>query len=292
MRINLENYPKFSVRNCMEYKLLIRFLMFWLTLFAFFKSDWALTQTFDFIDQFDVSRNSLIISKAVAITSISGSSKVTIINGEYSINGGDFTSEPGTVTNLDQIRASVISSSNYGSVVTAQVNIDGRNASFSVRTEDDPNIGWALVPTILSRINPPVFPDRDFNIINFGAVGNGLVDCTKAFNKAIDSCRNAGGGRVIVPDGTYLTGAIHLKSNVNLYISKNAVVKFSQEPVDYLPVVFTRFEGTECYNYSPPIYAFEQKNIAITGSGTLDGQGDNEHWWPWKSTGSADVSQL
>ena len=69
-------------------------------------------------------------------------------------------------------------------------------------------------------------------------------------------------------------------------------MKFSQNPSDYLPVVFTRFEGTECYNYSPFIYAFEKENIAVTGQGTLDGQGDNEHWWPWKSAGDADVSRL
>jgi len=275
-----------------KHNLLISFLMFWLTLFAFFIPDWALTQTFDFIDQFDVLRNSLIISEPVAITGISEGSEITIINGKYSINNSDFTSEPGTVKNLDQIRVRVTSSPNYGSVVTAQVHIDGMSASFSVRTKDDPNSGWASVPTILSRINPPVFPNRDFNIINFGAVGDGLVDCTEAFNKAITACHNAGGGRVVVPDGTYLTGAIHLKSNVNLYISKNGVVKFSQDPADYFPVVFTRFEGTECYNYSPPIYAFEQQNIAITGQGTLDGQGDSGHWWPWKSTGNADVSQL
>ena len=272
--------------------LLIDFFTIWLTLIVFFLSDCANTQTFDFIDQFDVSRNSLITSEAVTITGISGSSEVTIINGEYSINGGDFNSAPGTVTNLDQISARVTSSSNYGSVVTAQVNIGGISASFSARTEDDPNMGWALVPTIIARINPPLFPGKDFSIIDFGAIGDGLVDCTEAFRNAIEACHNDGGGRIVIPDGTYLTGAIHLKSNVNLYVSKNAIVKFSQNLADYLPVVYTRFEGTECYNYSPPIYAFEQQNIAITGSGTIDGQGDNEHWWPWKQTGNQDVSQL
>ncbi len=275
-----------------KHTLLIDFFTNWLTLSVFFLSDCANTQTFDFIDQFDVSRNSLITSEAVTITDISGSSEVTIINGEYSINGGDFTSIPGTVTNLDQISARVISSSNYGSIVTAQVSIGGISASFSVRTEDDPNMGWALVPIMLARINPLVFPDKEFNIIDFGAIGDGLVDCTEAFRNAIEACHNDGGGRVVVPDGTYLTGAIHLKSNVNLYVSKNATVKFSQNPIDYLPVVYTRFEGTECYNYSPPIYAFEQQNIALTGSGTLDGGGDKEHWWQWTQLDDRDVSQL
>jgi polygalacturonase len=78
-----------------------------------------------------------------------------------------------------------------------------------------------------------------------------------------------------------LTGAIHLKSNVNLHVSPGATIKFSKNPGDYLPVVFTRWEGTELMNYSPFIYAFEQTNIAITGEGTLDGQSGTDSWWPW-----------
>ena len=93
--------------------------------------------------------------------------------------------------------------------------------------------------------------------------------------------QQAGGGKVVVPAGMYLTGAIHLKSNVNLEVSEGATIKFSQNPKDYLPVVFSRWEGIELLNYSPFIYAFEQQNIAITGAGTLDGQSDNDHWWPW-----------
>src|SRR6185503_17511876 len=99
--------------------------------------------------------------------------------------------------------------------------------------------------------------------------------------KAIAACNKAGGGRVVVPQGTFLTGAIHLKSNVNLVVSKDATIKFSKAPNDYLPVVFSRWEGTELMNYSPFIYAFEQRNIAITGEGTLDGQSGNDSWWPW-----------
>ena len=138
-----------------------------------------------------------------------------------------------------------------------------------------------LMPAILERIKPPRFPNRTFNLHRFGAKADGRTDCTAAFRSAIDECSKAGGGRVLVPSGTYLTGAIHLKSNVNLEISRGAIVKFSQNPKDYLPVVFSRWEGVELFNYSPFIYAFEQRNIAITGQGTLDGQSDNEHWWPW-----------
>jgi polygalacturonase len=141
---------------------------------------------------------------------------------------------------------------------------------------------WETVmPSILERIKPPRFPNRTFNLNRFGAKADGQTDCTAAFRRAIDQCSKAGGGKVVVPPGTYLTGAIHLKNNVNLEVAEGARIKFSQNPKDYLPVVFSRWEGVEVFNYSPFIYAFEQRNIAITGKGTLDGQSDNEHWWPW-----------
>ena len=141
---------------------------------------------------------------------------------------------------------------------------------------------WETVmPSILERIKPPRFPKRSFYLNRFGAKGDGRADCTAAFRRAIDQCARAGGGKVVVPEGAYLTGAIHLKSNVNLEIADGATIKFSQNPKDYLPVVFSRWEGVELFNYSPFIYAFGQHNIAITGKGRLDGQSDNEHWWPW-----------
>jgi polygalacturonase len=98
---------------------------------------------------------------------------------------------------------------------------------------------------------------------------------------AIDACTLAGGGRVIVPAGDYLTGAIRLLSNVNLHISKGATLRFSPNPRFYLPAVYTRWEGVECVNYSSFVYAYGQKNIGITGDGTLDGQADSRNWWPW-----------
>jgi polygalacturonase len=150
---------------------------------------------------------------------------------------------------------------------------------------------WDQVPGILKRIVPPVFPDRSFNVKDYGAEGDGATDCTDAFRKAIEACHEGGGGIVLVPDGTYLTGAIHLKSHVNLRLSAGAVIRFSTDPQKYLPVVFTRFECTEVMNYSGLIYAMDQVNIAITGSGTLDGQGDA--WWGWKgSKSSGDIKAL
>jgi polygalacturonase len=145
---------------------------------------------------------------------------------------------------------------------------------------DDP---WARLPEILAQINPPVFPARDFQITDFGAVGDGMTDATSALKAAIEACHRAGGGRVIVPPGEFLTGPIRLLSNVNLHISAGATLRFSTDPGRYLPVVFTRWEGVELMNYAPLVYAFEQKNLAITGSGTLDGQADAAHWWPWKA---------
>jgi polygalacturonase len=148
------------------------------------------------------------------------------------------------------------------------------------QVQDDP---WRKVPQILARIKPPVFPAGDFDVREFGARGDGKSDNTEAFRKAIDACAKAGGGRVVVSKGEFETGAIDLKSNVNLHISGDATVRFSRDPDKY-PLVLTRFEGTELMNYSPFIYAFEQENIAITGSGTIDGNADAEHWWNWRST--------
>ncbi len=142
--------------------------------------------------------------------------------------------------------------------------------------------GWENAAEILQRISPPVFPDRIFIITKFGAVGDGKTDCTSAIKKAIDKCSASGGGTVMVPGGIFLTGAIHLKSNINFHVSKEAVVRFLTDPKKYLPVVFTRWEGVECMNYSPFIYAYDQENIAITGEGVLHGAGANENWWSWK----------
>jgi polygalacturonase len=143
-----------------------------------------------------------------------------------------------------------------------------------------------MVPQILRRIVPPTFPARDFEITKYGAQSGGVFDCTEAIRHAIDACSAAGGGRVVVPAGRFLTGAVHLKSRVNLHVARGAVLAFSQDPKRYLPAVLTRFEGTELMNYSPFIYAVDQQDIAITGEGTLNGQSNSEYWWHWK--GSAD----
>lgn len=123
------------------------------------------------------------------------------------------------------------------------------------------------------------FPQKDFCITDYGAIEGGKTDNTHAIATAIAACNKSGGGRVIIPSGIWLTGPIHFKSNVNLYLEENAVLSFSDNPSDYLPAVMTSWEGMECYNYSPLLYAFECENIAISGKGTLKPKMDV--WKKW-----------
>lgn len=145
--------------------------------------------------------------------------------------------------------------------------------------------GWDGLPAVLARIKAPVFPDREFGIGDFGAKPDGVTDNTESIRRAIEACHKAGGGRVVVGRGIWLTGAIHLKSNVDLHLVEGATLKFIPDPVRYLPLVKTRWEGVELMNYSPLIYAWEQENIAVTGKGTLDGSAGNDNWWAWKGRG-------
>ncbi|HEV7241748.1 MAG TPA: glycoside hydrolase family 28 protein [Thermoanaerobaculia bacterium] len=141
---------------------------------------------------------------------------------------------------------------------------------------------WASLPDLLARITSPRIPRRDFLITKY-----------KTIHKAIDAAHKAGGGRVVVPEGDYETGAIHLKSRVELHVAAGATLRFSRDTSKY-PLVLSRWEGVELMNYSPLIYAFECEDVAVTGEGTLDGQADDEHWWPWKgvTTGKrADVTK-
>ncbi len=152
--------------------------------------------------------------------------------------------------------------------------------------------GWQGVPHILARIRAPHFPKRDFDVRRYGAASGGKSDCKAAIAKAIAECHTSGGGRVVVPAGTYaVNGPIHLASNVNLHLEEGATVLFGTNPADYLPVVLVRWESTRCYNYSPLIYAFQEENIAITGSGTLDGQA-HLFWGEWKARQSSDQEAL
>lgn len=136
------------------------------------------------------------------------------------------------------------------------------------------------VEDLKQQIVKPTFRDKDYVVTDFGAKGDGTSKSTEIINSLIATCSQEGGGRVVVPKGVFLTGAIYLKSNVNLHVSEGATLLFSRDSSDY-PIVFTRWEGMECMNYSPFIYAYQEKNIAITGKGLLDGNADKDHWWYW-----------
>ena len=135
---------------------------------------------------------------------------------------------------------------------------------------------------IEQSIRVPAFAAQDFPITKYGAkVSNTAAKNQKAIQKAIDTCAKKGGGRVVVPAGQhFLTGAIALKSHVNLVVEDGAVLEFAFEP-DLYPLVRTRWEGLDCWNLSPCIYAYQQTDIAITGKGTIDGGGSRQTWWPW-----------
>ncbi|MER6912096.1 glycoside hydrolase family 28 protein [Streptomyces sp. NPDC000594] len=145
---------------------------------------------------------------------------------------------------------------------------------------------WKRVPDILERIRPPRFPRRWFDITRHGAVGDGTTLNTAAIRSAIRACHRAGGGHVVVPAGRFLTGAIHLLDGVDLHVSEGGILAFSPDPADYLPAVLTRWEGTECWNYSPFVYAHGRRGVAVTGQGILDGQARLGPWESWYRTGT------
>ena len=144
--------------------------------------------------------------------------------------------------------------------------------------------GWNEVQykQIEQSIRVPQFANKDYVITKFGASTEAsAAKNQKAIQKAIDQCSKKGGGRVVVPAGCkFLTGAITLKNGVNLHVEEGAVLEFAFLPELY-PIVETSWEGLECFNLSPCIYAFGAKDIAVTGKGTIDGGGSNDTWWPW-----------
>ena len=144
--------------------------------------------------------------------------------------------------------------------------------------------GWERVPSILARIKPPTFATKSYPVTRFGAKADGTTDCTRAFRRAIDACANAGGGRVVVEGGSFLTGPIRLRSRVNLEVREGATIKVITDPKAYEQFVLTRFEGVELLGLSPLIYALDAVNVAVTGAGTLDGQASNTVWWHWNGS--------
>lgn len=141
---------------------------------------------------------------------------------------------------------------------------------------------WQMAQQIRQRIQAPTIPNQEFDVRQFGAVGDGQHDSSEAINDAVQAASTAGGGRVLIPEGIFITGPIHLEDNIELHISDQATLKFVTDPDRYLPAVLTRWEGVELMGLSPLIYAHGKQNIAVTGGGVLDGSADEKTWWPWK----------
>lgn len=135
---------------------------------------------------------------------------------------------------------------------------------------------WKEMKTVLKRIVPPTFPDKDYVITDYY---NGVDTLyTAAIHAAIKECTENGGGRVVIPTGTWKTGPIRLQSNVNLHLEDGATLLFSDD-VRLFPIVHTHWEGIDCHNVQPLIYAADCENIAVTGKGILDGQASRENWF-------------
>jgi polygalacturonase len=175
-------------------------------------------------------------------------------------------------------------------------------SSKAARGTSAPTDPWAQLPEILSKIIPPKFPTRKFPLSEYAlpapasagdhSAAEKLPDALPALRQAIAACAAAGGGRVVVPAGRWFVGGpIHLQSNVELHLSADAHLIFSGQAEHYLPAVRTRWEGVECFSYSPMVYAANCKNVAITGSGTLDGQGA-KHWLPWRALQKPDQNRM
>jgi DNA sulfur modification protein DndE len=153
----------------------------------------------------------------------------------------------------------------------------GLMLSVSVQVVGQANVSSFTLP----KVEQPTFKADTVKITSFGAAKGGLVLNTVAINKAIEACSSSGGGVVLVPKGMWLTGPITLKSNVNLHLQAGAVLQFSSNFDDY-PLVMSYFEGWETIRCQSPISAKKQENIAITGSGIIDGAG--QAWRPVKKS--------
>lgn len=135
----------------------------------------------------------------------------------------------------------------------------------------------ALHLFILVLLSTTARAQQFYNVLKFGAKNDSSKIATEAIRKAIEAASKAGGGTVYFPAGNYLTGPIHLKSNITIFIDAGAVLHFSDNFDHYLPMVPSRWEGIDVVNFSPLFYAYEAENIAIVGRGTVNGHG--KKWW-------------
>ena len=167
----------------------------------------------------------------------------------------------------------------------------------SIHASNDPEYrgSWAQVPVILSRIEVPSFPDRTVVVSDrpYNALADATTDAQDAIQNAIIDISRYGGGTVMVSAGKYFVdGPLRLENNVNFHLAEGAELLFSTNYDSYLPQVLTRYEGTDIYNFSPLIYVYQKKNVAITGNGTLNGQAGNS-WSTWvQRAADEDLSRI
>jgi polygalacturonase len=151
------------------------------------------------------------------------------------------------------------------------------------------------IDEIINRIKLPDIGPAEVNITDFGAVGDGVIDCKPAIDASIAKASAQGGGKVIFPEGVYFCkGPIHMESNINLHLEEGCTVIFSKDAEDYLPLQLVRWEGVELYNYSPYIYAINKTDLAITGKGTFNGNayGGFKEWRPKQKPAQSKARQM
>ncbi|MDQ8202228.1 glycoside hydrolase family 28 protein [Pelagicoccus sp. SDUM812003] len=164
-------------------------------------------------------------------------------------------------------------------------------AAVAAIAQESPPADWKIADLIAETVELPRIPDRVVSIADFGAQQH-PADARPAILAAIESVSGAGGGRVVLPAGKwYSEGPIHLKSRVEFHVSEGATLLFSGKPESYLPVVKTRWEGTELFTYSPLIYGRDVEDVAVTGRGTIDGNADSA-FKAWHGMQDDDISKL
>lgn len=234
-------------------------------------------------------------STGIGAASSSGSNGSGASTGGLSATSSDSAVPSSSLSSTTAIDDASSDGGTPSSDATASTDTGGTPDSGTLASDGAPTdagVGWDTVPAILARIVPPTFNNLDCDVTKYGGVGDGTTDNTSAFAQAIAACSKAGGGRVVVPAGTFFTGPIVLVSNINLYVSAGATIKFTTDPAKYLPAVKVSWEGSLMYNYQPLIYANGATNVAITGPGTIDGNASNSDWYTWKAKGATDQANL
>jgi polygalacturonase len=152
--------------------------------------------------------------------------------------------------------------------------------SFAADKDGNPYAKYTeKLPFPMPEVTAPVIPDNQVNLKDFGAVGDGITLNTEAFAKAIDALVQKGGGKLVVPQGVWHTGPIVLKSHINLHLNAGAVILFAADETLY-PLIDTSFEGLDTRRCQSPLSANGATDIAITGKGVIDGNG--QYWRPVK----------